>query len=299
MQYTSKDAYNGCLSLYSAEERRQRGGVVYMRFDAIVSNESCASYKVKSNVPILNFESVLSEIESARKPHDEFCGHTPLRGNVLVVAEWREINNLEKEFPSMCRLFIRKVYSRNMSWTASCDLIRSYLSSHGTRSLNSLNIADVTNWPPINESKVSQQFNLDDGEKESVTDDEWTRVNSDDFQGQSDEGWEILTVASSSNSIDDHVVVSAPEGHNREHNRQRNKISYKDALLASQGQPQARTCSYSSNGTKPSTSRTWSPTIQIQPVLKRRAGREYVRDISTKSASPFGNYYLSFFTPFD
>lgn len=172
--YTSQDAYNGCLSLFSAEERAHRSGVAFLELEItesrkILFQQKLLEYKIEqqkrideegNRLPRLACESVSDIIDESLYIEDYHTVRNSLDswipsngvGKIRVCCDDRDFDDLRLMFPAIHRDLLQTIWALDLSWITCRDILSALLLSNATTIALSftLDLNDDVNWPTLN-----------------------------------------------------------------------------------------------------------------------------------------------------
>jgi len=290
--YDSREAYNGCLTLYSVQERTQRGD-----YKLSLSSGEFAKHKSKTSVGCRTRQHKLqkSNLPNVRveKVNDlacnfdgSFVGYVSRSGKVVISEEKRNINDIFHLLKSANSNIVKKIWSRDVTWTACYDILSSLYSLN----LNYTNVNDFSlsehDWPLL-QSKDSGEFKTSSFSIISAPEnDAWTLIEEEDV---SSEDWELISSIIVEDSKSNSAMI---DGYNtsllteenlskyREEITQESvsakcsmKRSYRDALITTDSETQIT--NNTSRPIKHTTSSRWSPQYNIISISSNRVDRIY------------------------
>mmetsp|Transcript_14393 Transcript_14393/g.21575 ORF Transcript_14393/g.21575 Transcript_14393/m.21575 type:complete len:329 (+) Transcript_14393:62-1048(+) len=233
--YTSRDAYNGCLTLFSQEDRIHRGHIIPRVEHKYNPNPIDRMREVKSRIqdhkhylqelkkqdalrlPMVMMETVEDIIVDAVLYDDVMqCFDTlpEMNSKIIIKTDTQNIENFYEAFPHIDKSVLLNIWRIHMSFGTCYEVMRSLISSHRTNIAFTFSI-DSMYWPPLQpQMKLSiAGFPRPLTPSSSCS---WTHIGDDkSSQSDNDDTWEII---SESLSVASDTTLPT--------------FSYKDALLS-------------------------------------------------------------------
>lgn len=175
--YTSQDAYNGCLSLFSFEERQQRGDTsiylcgynsqnklfakINLSEKVIGKNFGAHLYELKkyflesqrrSQLPTLNHESVNEIIATSDEAYEFYSSTIMDNTKIQIIEDPRSFDTLRKCFTHLPLDFVSHVWMGQETWGACFDILSTLRpDDHNsfTFTFTFDPISDPASWPTL------------------------------------------------------------------------------------------------------------------------------------------------------
>ena len=241
--FTSKDAYNGCLSLFNNEERAHRGYICIQKHisTAVVADASPERPAKLPRLAVENEETdgfYLIVTDKQKSPTNKIC----------VSADHRDVDDLIFAFPSIDPSQINSVWETQRSYGACFDVLSSLLSHHAALQFNADTCSFVSdNWPALDSGVTVAMSRLSFS---SDNHSDWSVV---EHHSDAELDWELIH----------HDPPATPP-----------KPSYKDKLLSNIASVVAESA--------PQTTRVripWNPQICLTYTSHRRVDHIYCDDL--------------------
>mmetsp|Transcript_45273 Transcript_45273/g.99004 ORF Transcript_45273/g.99004 Transcript_45273/m.99004 type:complete len:469 (+) Transcript_45273:24-1430(+) len=177
MVYTSRDAYNGCLSLFSEAERLHRGGQIVMRFSVdgytgpkmmmggmafrdlirhsketreLIAEESAKRAPVQlETVSEMVNDPFLCQDYVASHHHLSQFSNRRLSDKISVIEDDRDFELICSLFKGFDENLLGKIWNSQLNWVTCCDILKSLQLSHSGTILTFEFVLDSIEWPPL------------------------------------------------------------------------------------------------------------------------------------------------------
>lgn len=250
--FTSKDAYNGCLSLFSREERAHRGYICLPKRAVVESVAEVASPERPAKLPRLavdhevtdaGFYMIFADISKSSSHSNK----------ISVSADYRDLDDLLLAFPTIDPSQVNAVWETQRSYGACFDVLSSLLSHYSALQLRADTCSFVhDNWPALERSVTCAMSRLSfssDGHSD------WSLL---DHHSESEHDWEIIEAI--------------------QHEQTPAKPSYKDKLLSNlSSEPSVASSKRPHRIHVP-----WNPKICLTYTSHRRVDHIYCDDLPTQ-----------------